>query len=66
MDDDTYLGALERMFEQAMKAMIALPPSQQGPLCARLEVVRDRSQAIGCGVGGNMAALFAVHRAALA
>jgi hypothetical protein len=62
MDDETYLGALERMFEQALKAVTGLPPTQQDALWARLEVVRDRSQAIGYGVGDNIAALFAEHR----
>jgi hypothetical protein len=61
MDDETYLGALERMFEHALKAVAALPPTQQDPLWTRLEVVRDRSQDIGYGAGENIAELFAEH-----
>lgn len=62
MDDETYLGALVRMFEQAVMAVSALPPAQQDPLWARLQIVQDRSQAIGYGVNDNIAELFAEHR----
>ena len=62
MDDETYLGALVRMFEQAVIAISALPSAQQGPLWGRLEVVRDRCRAIGYGVTDNIAELFAEHR----
>jgi hypothetical protein len=61
MDDESYLGALVRMFEQALTAVTALPPVQQAPLWARLEIVRDRCQGIGYGVGDNIADLFAEH-----
>lgn len=61
MDDESYLGALVRMFEQALTAVTALPPAQQAPLWVRLEVVRDRCQGIGYGVGDNIAELFAEH-----
>ncbi len=63
MDDETYLSALVRMFEQALKAVTALPPAQQDPLWGRLEVVRDRSQGIGYGVCDNVAELLASARA---
>ena len=62
MDDESYLGALVRMFEQALKAVTALPPAQQAPLWARLQVVQDRCQDIGYGVGDYIAVLFAEHR----
>jgi hypothetical protein len=61
MDDESCLGALVRMFEQALTAVNALPPAQQAPLWARLEVVRDRCQGIGYGVGDNIADLLAEH-----
>ncbi|MEO6281052.1 hypothetical protein [Roseateles sp.] len=61
MDDETYLGALVRMFEQALKAVTSLPPTQQDPLLTRLEVVQDRCQDIGYGVGDDIAELFAEH-----
>ena len=62
VDDETYLGALVRMFEQASKVVNSLPPPPQDPLWARLEVVRDRSRAIGYGVADNIAELFIEHR----
>ena len=62
MDDETYLGAVVRMFEQAVKAVSSLPPAQQDLLWVRLEVVRDRSRAIGYGVADNIAELFTEHR----
>ena len=61
MDDESYLGALVRMFDQALKAVTALPPTQQDPLWVRLEVVRDRCQDIGYGVGDNIAEMFSGH-----
>jgi hypothetical protein len=63
MDDESYLGALVRMFEQALTAAAALPPAQQAPLWARLQVVRDRCQGIGYGVCDDIAKLFAEHGA---
>lgn len=63
MDDDAYLGALVRMFDQAMKAVAALPADRQAAAWDRLAVVRDRSQNIGYGVADNIAELFATHRA---
>lgn len=61
VDDESYLSALVRMFEQALTAVTALPLAQQAPLWARLKVVRDRCQGIGYGVGDNIADLFAEH-----
>ena len=61
-DDETYLGALVRMFEQTVKAVSSLPSAQQDALWARLEVVRDRSRVIGYGVADNIAELFTEHR----
>ena len=61
MDDESYLGALVRMFDQALKAVTALQPTQQDPLWVRLEVVRDRCQNIGYGVGDNIAEMFSGH-----
>ncbi len=59
LDDDAYLSALVRMFEQALKAVAALPESQRPALWTRLEMVRDRSHNIGYGVGEDMDALLA-------
>jgi hypothetical protein len=62
MDDDTYLSALVRMFEQALKTMATLPDEQRATLRARLKVVRDRCiHNLGYGVGDNMNDLLAEH-----
>ena len=61
LDDEAYLSALVRMFEQALKAVAALPESQRPSLWSRLEVVRDRSHDIGYGVGEELNALLAEH-----
>lgn len=62
MDDEAYLSALVRMFEQALKTMATLPDEQRAPLRARLEVVRDRClHNLGYGVGDNMHDLLAEH-----
>lgn len=59
MDDNPYLSALVRMFEQALKTLATLPEAQLPVLWARLDVVRDRSHNIGYGVGEDMDALLA-------
>ena len=61
-DDEAYLSALVRRFEQAVKTMATLPDEQRAPLRARLEVVRDRClHNLGYGVGDNMHDLLAEH-----
>jgi hypothetical protein len=59
MDDEAYLGALVRMFEQALKAVVALDESQQAEFLARLDAVRQRCQDIGYGVGDDANELWA-------
>ena len=61
MEDESYLGALVRMFEQALKAIASLPEAQRQALWDRLEDVRADSQDIGYGVGDDMDRLFADH-----
>ncbi len=63
LDDEAYLTALVRMFEQALKTIATLPEAQRPALWARLDVVRDRSHDIGYGVGDDMDALLAEHGA---
>ena len=58
MDDEAYLSALVRMFEQASKAIATLPQAQRSTHWTRLDVVRDRSHDIGYGVGEDMDALL--------
>lgn len=63
LDDEAYLSALVRMFEQALKAVATLPGVQRPALWARLQMVRDRSRDIGYGVGEDMDALLTEHGA---
>jgi hypothetical protein len=63
LDDEAYLSALVRMFEQALKAVATLQEVQRPALWTRLKMVRDRSHNIGYGVGEDMYALLAEHGA---
>jgi len=63
LDDEAYLSALVRMFEQALKAVATLSETQRPPLWTRLQMVRDRSHDIGYGVGEDMDALLTEHGA---
>lgn len=51
MDDDGFYDALVRMFEQALKYVLALPKSSQTAFLERLDQVRQLGQDIGWGVG---------------
>ena len=61
LDDEAYLSALVRMFEQALKAVATLPETQRPALWTRLEMVRDRGHDMGYGVGDDMDALLTEH-----
>jgi len=61
MDDESYLNALVRMFEQALKLVISLPETPRDDLLARLDAVRDMSHNIGYGVGDDMDGLLAEY-----
>ena len=63
LDDEAYLSALVRMFEQALKAVATLPETQRPALWTRLQIVRDRSHDIGYGVGEDMDASLTEHGA---
>ncbi len=63
LDDEAQMSALVRIFEQASKAVAALPEMQRPALWARQEMVRDRSHDIGYGVGEDMDALLAEYGA---
>ena len=63
LDDEAYLSALVRMFEQALKAVATLPETQRPALLTRLAMVRERSHDIGYGVGEDMDALLTEHGA---
>lgn len=61
MDDEGYFNALMRMFEQALKAIVTLEPSQQGAFVERLERVRREGHNRGWGVGDDMDDLMAEY-----
>ncbi len=63
LDDEAYLSALVRMFEQALEAVATLPNAKRPALWTRLRAVRDRSHDIGYGVGEDMDALLTEHGA---
>ncbi len=53
MDDESFYGALVRMFAQALKYVLALPPAQQAAFLVRLDRVRQLGQSVGWGVGDD-------------
>jgi hypothetical protein len=61
MDDEGYFNALVRMFEQALKAIAALEPSQQENFVERLKRVQSKGHKWGWGVGDDMDDLMAEH-----
>lgn len=61
LQDEGYLDALLRMFEQALKIIATLPPAQRSAFWERLNEVCQRSEDIGYGVGEEMDALMEVH-----
>lgn len=63
LDDEGYLGALVRMFGQALAGIATLPPENRSALRARLDAVRSACDGMGYGVGGDMDELLAGHLA---
>jgi len=51
VDDEGYYDALVRMFEQALKTVMALPETRRESFLDRLQDVRASGQGIGWGVG---------------
>ena len=51
MDNEGFYDALVRMFEQALKYVLALPKAQQAAFLARLDQVRQLGQNVGWSVG---------------
>jgi hypothetical protein len=60
-DDEIYLGALVRMFGQALGVAKTLPDAIQAGLIARLDRVRGITQDFGYGVGDEMNLVFAKY-----
>ncbi|QJY32906.1 hypothetical protein E4O93_22720 [Diaphorobacter sp. DS2] len=61
MQDEGYFDALVRMFEQALKAIAALPDAARSTLWGRLCVVRNISHNFGYGVGDDMDELLSEY-----
>lgn len=61
LDDEEYYDSLVRMFEQALRAVVALPQEHRPDLLARLDTVRRRSHRFDYGVGDSMDDCFIEH-----
>lgn len=59
--DERYLNALVRMFEQAITIVTTLPASHRDAFVARLERVRTISHECGYGVGDAMDSILAKY-----
>jgi hypothetical protein len=59
--DESYLNALVRMFEQALATANALPTDTRDVRIARLDRVRSISHKCGYGVGDSMDSILAKH-----
>ena len=60
-DEEVYIDALIRMFEQALKLSVTLPLEQRDLLNGRLDEVRRISDNLGYGLGDCMKTLFAKY-----
>lgn len=49
IDDDGFYDALVRMFEQALKYVLALPATQREPFVTRLDALRHQARITGWG-----------------
>ena len=58
----TYMNALVRMFQQALKQVAALPEAQREAMLDRLNRVSVVSDALGYGVADDMEAVLAGYR----
>jgi hypothetical protein len=61
LQDEGYFDALVRMFEQALKAIAALPEAARSTFWERLDVVRNISHNFGYGVGDDMDELLSEY-----
>jgi hypothetical protein len=60
-DDESFLAALVRMFEQALMAADRSPANRRDGLLARLDRVREISETFGYGVGDTMDFILAKY-----
>jgi hypothetical protein len=61
LQDESYFDALVRMFDQACRAVGALPEERSHELSVRLDAVRRLGHNLGYGVGDDMDDLLAEH-----
>lgn len=61
VDYEEYFNALVRMFEQALKAVVALEPGQQAAFVDRFKRVQHEGRNWGWGVGDDMNDLMAEY-----
>lgn len=61
-DDESYLDALVRMFEEALAVAITLPDNTQDPLLTRLDQVRITSEKLGYGIADEMDTILGEHK----
>ena len=61
LQDEGYFDALVRMFDQALKAIAALPEAMRPALVSRLGEVRSISHNFGYGVGCDLDDLLVEH-----
>jgi hypothetical protein len=59
--DEVYLDALVRMFEQVLEISSQLPACDRNALLARLDRVRVISHNLGYGVGDDMDSILAKY-----
>jgi hypothetical protein len=59
--DESFFNALVRMFEEAVKVTVQLPPKDRDAMIIRLERVRTVSHNLGYGVGDDMDFLLAKY-----
>ena len=61
LQDEDFFDALVRMFEQALKVTLELPPRDCDAMVIRLDRVRTGSHNLGYGVGDDMDFLLAKY-----
>jgi hypothetical protein len=61
LQDESFFNALVRMFEEAVKVTLQLPPRDRDALIIRLDHVRTVSHNLGYGVGDDMDFLLAKY-----
>lgn len=61
MDDEGYFDAVVRMFDQALKYVMALPETKRRSFIERLELVCKGGYDVGWGVGDDMSRLLSEY-----